>query len=141
MQQLKATRRSAHEGNRPKRQSSKLSRARSRLTRSQLIDEIRREGQLHEPFDVEKDVEPRLVGFLGEERVAGGRDVPGAQGEEEVQRGGGGLVEGFWVECDEIEGFGGVFVSACCESDWGERRVCCAVFFFTNLACRRVGCR
>lgn len=84
MQQLEATRRSAHKGNRPKRQPSKLSRPRSRLARSQLIDEIRCERQLHEPFDVEKDVEPGLVGFLGEERVAGGRDVPGAQGEEEV---------------------------------------------------------
>lgn len=74
-----------------------------------MIDEIRREGQLHETLDVEKDVEPGLVRFLGEERVAGGRDVPGAQGEEEVQRGGGGFVEGLRVECDEIEGLGMVF--------------------------------
>lgn len=138
MQQLKTTRRSAHKRNRPKRQSSKLSRPRSRLARSQLIHEIRRERQLHETLDVEKDVEPGLVGLLGEERVAGGRDVPGAQGEEEVQRGGGGLVEGFWVECDEIEGLGDGFVSFVVR-DWGRGGLLCC--FLTNLACRRVGCR
>lgn len=41
--------------------------------------------------------------LVGEEGVAGGGDVELAEGQEEVQGGGGGLVERFWVEGDEIE--------------------------------------
>lgn len=58
---------------------------------------------MDEAFDKEEDVEPRLMRFMGEEGIAGGGDVKGAEREEEVEWGGGGLVEGLGVEGDEIE--------------------------------------
>jgi hypothetical protein len=48
-------------------------------------------------------LEPWLVGVVGEEGVAGGRDVEFAEGEEEVQGSRGRLVERFGVEGNEIE--------------------------------------
>jgi hypothetical protein len=67
-----------------------------------LIDKICGEGELNETLDVEKDFEPRLVRLVGEEGIAGGRDVPGAEGDEEVEGGRGGLVELLRIEGDEI---------------------------------------
>lgn len=79
---------------------------------------------------------------MGEERVAGGRDVEVAEGEEEVEGGGGGLVEGFGVEGDEVESceVGGGIVSRI-------ELVCLFIVclmdevFNSYRACQRAGCR
>lgn len=44
------------------------------------------------------------MGRFCEERVRGEGDVEGAEGDEEVEGGGGGLPEGFGVEGDEVKG-------------------------------------
>lgn len=103
MKQFETARRSAHKRDRSKRQSSQFSRSRRASVRSQLRNEIRCQWELDEALDVEEDLEPWLVGVVGEEGVAGGRDVEFAEGEEEVQGSRGRLVERFGVEGDEIE--------------------------------------
>lgn len=57
--------------------------------------------------------------MLCEEGVAGGGDVEGAEGEEEVQGGGGVCVEGFWVEGYEVERF----YTCVCQSEGDEKGV------------------
>lgn len=68
-----------------------------------MRDEIRCQRELDEALDVQEDLEPGLVRVVGEEGVAGGRDVEFAQREEEVQGSRGRLIEGFGVEGDEVE--------------------------------------
>ena len=71
----------------------------------ELGNEVHGQRELGEGLDVHEGLEPGVVVVVGEEGVCGEGDVGGAEGEEEVEGGGGGLVEGFGVEGDEVEGW------------------------------------